>query len=53
MEDAEFIVAINKNPEAPIFKYADVGIVGDVHKVLPELISQLSVAKEKVKFLAN
>lgn len=50
MEDAEFIVAINKNPEAPIFKYADVGIVGDVHKVLPELISQLSVAKEKVKF---
>nr|5OL2_A Chain A, Electron transfer flavoprotein large subunit [Clostridioides difficile]5OL2_D Chain D, Electron transfer flavoprotein large subunit [Clostridioides difficile] len=47
MEDAEFIVAINKNPEAPIFKYADVGIVGDVHKVLPELISQLSVAKEK------
>ena len=53
MEDAEFIVAINKNPEAPIFKYADVGIVGDVHKVLPELISQLSVAKEKGEVLAN
>ncbi|MCI0945473.1 electron transfer flavoprotein subunit alpha/FixB family protein [Clostridioides difficile] len=53
MEDAEFIVAINKNPEAPIFKYADVGIVGDVHKVLPELISQLSVAKEKCEVLAN
>ncbi|HBF3942838.1 TPA: electron transfer flavoprotein subunit alpha/FixB family protein [Clostridioides difficile] len=53
IEDAEFIVAINKNPEAPIFKYADVGIVGDVHKVLPELISQLSVAKEKGEVLAN
>lgn len=53
MEDAEFIVAINKNPEAPIFKYADVGIVGDVHKVLPELVSQLSVAKEKGEVLAN
>lgn len=53
MEDAEFIVDINKNPEAPIFKYADVGIVGDVHKVLPELISQLSVAKEKGEVLAN
>lgn len=53
MEDAEFIVAINKNPEAPMFKYADVGIVGDVHKVLPELISQLSVAKEKGEVLAN
>ncbi|WP_103951788.1 electron transfer flavoprotein subunit alpha/FixB family protein [Clostridioides difficile] len=53
MEDAEFIVAINKNPEAPIFKYADAGIVGDVHKVLPELISQLSVAKEKGEVLAN
>ncbi|HGS9654396.1 TPA: electron transfer flavoprotein subunit alpha/FixB family protein [Clostridioides difficile] len=53
MEDAEFIVAINKNPEAPIFKYADVGIVGDVHKVLPELISQLSVVKEKGEVLAN
>ncbi|HFL2527678.1 electron transfer flavoprotein subunit alpha/FixB family protein [Clostridioides difficile] len=53
MEDAEFIVVINKNPEAPIFKYADVGIVGDVHKVLPELISQLSVAKEKGEVLAN
>lgn len=53
MEDAEFIVAINKNPEAPIFKYADVGIVGDVHKVLPELISQLRVAKEKGEVLAN
>ncbi|MDI6245034.1 electron transfer flavoprotein subunit alpha/FixB family protein [Clostridioides difficile] len=53
MEDAEFIVAINKNLEAPIFKYADVGIVGDVHKVLPELISQLSVAKEKGEVLAN
>lgn len=42
MEESEFIVAINKDETAPIFDTADLGIVGDVNKVVPELIKLLS-----------
>lgn len=41
MEESEFIIAINKNPEAPIFEVADVSIVGDVNKVVKNLIEEL------------
>ncbi len=45
MQDSDMIIAINKDNSAPIMKVADYGIVGDVKKVIPELIAQ---AKELV-----
>jgi electron transfer flavoprotein alpha subunit len=41
MKAAKNIIAINKDQEAPIFSIADLGVVGDVHKVLPKLIEAL------------
>jgi electron transfer flavoprotein alpha subunit len=39
------IVSINKNPDAPIFKISDYGIVGDLYKVLPKLTEKVKNLK--------
>jgi len=41
MQTSQFVVAVNKDPEAPIFQIADFGIVGDLHQVLPKLIEAI------------
>ena len=45
MQDSELIIAINKDETAPIMQVADYGIVGDVKKVIPELIAQAKEMK--------
>jgi len=44
MQQADVIVAINRDPYAPILKIAHVALIGDVHKIVPELITQLKAS---------
>ena len=43
--NSKFILAVDKNPQAPIFEMADIGIVGDLQEVLPLLISKIKAVK--------
>lgn len=46
MQNSDCIIAINKNPDAPIFDVADFGIVGDLYKVVPMMIEEVKKIKE-------
>jgi electron transfer flavoprotein alpha subunit len=41
MQGAATIIAIDRDPEAPIFRIADLGVVGDLHQVVPELLAEI------------
>jgi electron transfer flavoprotein alpha subunit len=45
MKESKRIVAINKDPDAPIFAYADLGVVGDALKILPKLVEEIRARK--------
>jgi electron transfer flavoprotein alpha subunit len=46
MQDSDFIVAINRDPHAPIFDIATVGIVGDLNDIIPAMISEIRAQKK-------
>jgi electron transfer flavoprotein alpha subunit len=45
MQTSQYIVAINKDADAPIFSFADFGIVGDVFQVVPALVEEIRKRK--------
>lgn len=47
MEESELIIAINKNPGAPIFEVADLGLVGDVNKIIPLVTDMIQAIRKE------
>jgi electron transfer flavoprotein alpha subunit len=45
MQNSENILAINKDPNAPIFEFSDLGVVGDLHKIMPKLTEAVKAKK--------
>jgi electron transfer flavoprotein alpha subunit len=46
MQEADFILAINRDPNAPIFDVATMGIVGDLYEVIPAMVKEIRARKE-------
>lgn len=47
MQNADTIVAINRDPDAPIFKMAEIGVIGDLHEIVPALVAEVRAARGK------
>jgi thiamine pyrophosphate-dependent acetolactate synthase large subunit-like protein len=47
MRDSRAVVAIDRDPQAPIFQIADLKIVGDLHELLPSLIERLRRSRQE------
>lgn len=47
MEESDYIIAINKDKFAPIFQVADLGVVGDLHKIIPMLNEKIKALREE------
>jgi electron transfer flavoprotein alpha subunit len=45
MQNSEAIIAINKDANAPIFEFSDLGVVGDLNKIMPKLTEALKARK--------
>jgi electron transfer flavoprotein alpha subunit len=45
MQNSQNIISINKDQNAPIFEFSDLGVVGDLHKILPKLTEAIKAKK--------
>ena len=47
IEKAETVIAINSDPDAPIFEHADYNVIGDIHRIMPAVIEALDRVNRK------